>query len=360
MRVVVYARGNLARIYYEQGQLQSAADELHAVRQFAARQGLEDLPLFAGWHLAMANVLLEWNRIAEAAQHVATALGLARQARNVRTLLHGHLHLMRVLEAQNQWPQAAEALAHAQQLARAHDLPPYMVEEMRREEVMVALHEHNTARLDAWLAAAPGPGDPMVAGLEFRHLLTARVAADRREYAQAGQLLDRVCHVAQERMLWRLALETQTLKAITLFAVGCRSEALEVLESALRRAAPAGFVQIFVREGEPLRRLLAELRPRLADDALAAYVSSLLAAFSGDTLPAPAASPAVHSSQEALTARELEVLRLVEQGLSDRQIAEQLVVVIGTVKRHLSNIYDKLHAHSRTQALSRARQLGWL
>ena len=73
--------------------------------------------------------------------------------------------------------------------------------------------------------------------------------------------------------------------------------------------------------------------------------------------PAPAGPPALI---EPLSERELEILRLVAQGHSDRAVAERLVVVVGTVKKHLSNVYGKLGVRSRTQALARARELGLL
>jgi LuxR family maltose regulon positive regulatory protein len=75
---------------------------------------------------------------------------------------------------------------------------------------------------------------------------------------------------------------------------------------------------------------------------------------------APASSHGAAALIETPTERELEVLRLVAQGMSDRQIAEQLVVTTGTVKRHLNNLYGKLGVHSRTQALARAQELGLL
>jgi len=89
----------------------------------------------------------------------------------------------------------------------------------------------------------------------------------------------------------------------------------------------------------------------------------LLVAF-GHSLTAPHASGISHPSValdnlvEPLSERELEVLRLVAEGLSDRQIAERLTVVVGTVKRHLNNIYSKLGVHSRIQALARAKEFG--
>ena len=120
----------------------------------------------------------------------------------------------------------------------------------------------------------------------------------------------------------------------------------------------------FLDEGKPMLTLLAAIQPRLSPK-LQAYVRLLLQA-SGQpapepTLPAPAVypTPATHSEElfERLSERELEVLRLVDEGLSDSQIAGKLILAVGTVKRHLNNIYGKLGVHNRTHALARARIL---
>ncbi|HXF64970.1 MAG TPA: LuxR C-terminal-related transcriptional regulator, partial [Caldilineaceae bacterium] len=241
-------------------------------------------------------------------------------------------------------------------------LPRRIVEVFTYAAVRVALARGDQAAVEAWLATAPDSTCAPAPGEEPLHLLLARVWAARGAYPQALDLLARLQPVVEARAMGRLALETQLCRAAVLAAAGAQEAAEQFLAVALAQAAPEGFVRLFVEEGEPLRRLLACLLPQLADDGLRAYGNRLLEAFPPSPQPDPqpetqsAGAPAV----EPLSPRELEVLRLVARGLSDRAVAEQLVVVTGTVKRHLSNIYDKLGVHSRTQALARARALGWL
>ena len=160
----------------------------------------------------------------------------------------------------------------------------------------------------------------------------------------------------------RLALETRVCRAASLAATGAHADAAQTLTAALTYARPEGFMRLFVEEGEVLRTLLAGLLPQLADDGLRAYATRILHAFPSASEPSTSGAvlPAGSQVPISLSARELEVLRLVDRGLSDRAVADQLVVVTGTVKRHLGNIYDKLGVRSRTQALARARALGWL
>ena len=87
------------------------------------------------------------------------------------------------------------------------------------------------------------------------------------------------------------------------------------------------------------------------------YVARLLAAFGEE---AELASPAMEALVEPLTEREVEVLRLVVAGLSNAEIAEELVIAVSTVKSHVNHIYGKLGVESRTQAVAQARTLGLL
>jgi LuxR family maltose regulon positive regulatory protein len=99
------------------------------------------------------------------------------------------------------------------------------------------------------------------------------------------------------------------------------------------------------------------LRRALADGIAPGYVSRLLAAFGESP---QTTSPAVQALVEPLTEREMEVLRLAADGLSNREIAQELVVAVSTVKSHINHLYGKLAVKNRTQAVARARELGLL
>jgi LuxR family transcriptional regulator, maltose regulon positive regulatory protein len=127
----------------------------------------------------------------------------------------------------------------------------------------------------------------------------------------------------------------------------------------LALAEPEGYVRTFVDEGEPM----SELLHRAASLGIAwDYASKLLVAFDGGAalLAAVEATKDTGALSEPLTERELEVLRLIAAGKSNRGIAQGLFVAVSTVKKHINNIYRKLEAHSRTQAVARARELNLL
>ena len=146
------------------------------------------------------------------------------------------------------------------------------------------------------------------------------------------------------------------LQSLLYIAQSDRSRAQEALIESLTLAHPGGYVRTFVDLGQPMASLLEQLLTTTADKELAAYLTNVLAAFStstGPQVPQPAAT-----GVDALTARELELMRLFATELTTNEIADELVVTISTVRTHSKNIYSKLDAHSRFEAVSRARELG--
>ena len=158
-------------------------------------------------------------------------------------------------------------------------------------------------------------------------------------------------------------IELLVLKALVLRAQNDESGALAKLRRALTLAEPEGYVRTFVDEGAPmadlLRRLLKTWRKERLDDVPLEYTGKLL-----ETLGAEMTTPSGTNVRDEtglvldpITGRELEVLKLLESDLSNRQIAARLFVSIDTVKSHTRHLYTKLGVHNRHQAVRRAREL---
>ncbi len=157
-------------------------------------------------------------------------------------------------------------------------------------------------------------------------------------------------------------IEILVLQALAHAAQDDIDSALAPLARALALAEPEGYVRLFVDEGIPMAHLLSAAA---SHGIMPDYVSKLLAAFTAalqptaDGAPLSPASPA-QPLVEPLSQRELEVLQLVAQGLSNRQISERLFLALSTVKGHNRVIFDKLQVQRRTEAVARARELGLL
>ena len=156
-------------------------------------------------------------------------------------------------------------------------------------------------------------------------------------------------------------LKMMILQAVAFQALGENEQAVQVLGEALALAEPGGFIRIFVDEGQSMAHLLKEtLKRGIAPN----YVQQLLSAFPIDETE-QACLIAKHKLlnlnwMSHLSPRELEVLQLIAQGLSNREISKRLFLALNTVKGHNQKIYSKLQVQSRTEAVARARELDLL
>jgi LuxR family maltose regulon positive regulatory protein len=197
---------------------------------------------------------------------------------------------------------------------------------------------------------------------------------------EARDLLARLRQSAEAtHSTWRV-MEITAMQAVLKEAEGQREEALALLGPVVLWAEPQGFVRLFVDLGPRMAELLEELRRQgVAPE----YISQILAAFAptddgrpttkagldpssvaASTLArgpsSPPAADATGGSVELLTNRELEVLELMAQRLTNKEIATQLVLSVGTVKQHAYNINQKLNVKGRRQAVTKATSLGIL
>jgi LuxR family transcriptional regulator, maltose regulon positive regulatory protein len=154
-------------------------------------------------------------------------------------------------------------------------------------------------------------------------------------------------------------LKVMVLQAVALHAHGEKEKAVQLLSDALALAEPGGFIRIFVDEGAPMAQLLSKATTQ---GIMPYYIGKLLAAFeperrkSEDKSGLSPAQPLI----EPLSPRELEVLQLIAQGLSNREISKRLFLALDTVKGHNRRIFDKLQVRRRTEAIAHAQELGLL
>jgi ATP/maltotriose-dependent transcriptional regulator MalT len=165
-------------------------------------------------------------------------------------------------------------------------------------------------------------------------------------------------------------IEIQALRALALEAAGEEAGALVALAEALSIAHPEGYVRVFADEGPPMKALLGRLvaahrrDPDIARNVPLNYLGRLMRAFehgaAAGAPPTRRSGASVSGLVEALSERELDVLRLLAAGKRNQEIASELYVALDTVKKHVTHIFEKLGAANRTEATARARDLGLL
>ncbi len=183
------------------------------------------------------------------------------------------------------------------------------------------------------------------------HVVYARLLLVQGLLEDARRWLDRLDRFTRERGLVRWLLTVRVLQALVAERLGDRPAARDALTQAIEIAAPEGYSRAFLDEDEQVIALLPDVR-----QVAPAFVDQLLE-YAGIPRPRHEVAPRPQPLVEPLSERELEVLRLIAAGYSNRAIAERLVIALGTVKRHINNIYGKLGVGSRTQAIARANAL---
>jgi LuxR family maltose regulon positive regulatory protein len=186
------------------------------------------------------------------------------------------------------------------------------------------------------------------------------VAGERGDDATLTALLsplDDLAEAASEAGHATIAVEALLLEAIAVDGLGNTDTAVAAVSRAARIAEPEGIVQPFLDEGASL---LPALKSALTRGEKPRFLRSLIAAFQAETGETPPAVAANRLLIEPLSPRELEVLELVAQGKTNQEVGEELFISLSTVKKHLNNLFGKLTARNRTEALRRARDLGLL
>jgi LuxR family maltose regulon positive regulatory protein len=286
-----------------------------------------------------------------AEQHVQESFQLVQQIQiaNTDRFVSCEVFLARLKLAQGDLAGAAAVLAKAEQFVRQHNFVNRMPE-VAAAQVLTLLHQGN-------LAAA--------AHLAQTHVLPisqARVNLAQGDTSTALAVLGSLREQVEAKHWKDERLKVMVLQAVALYTDGDKDKAVQLLAAVLPPAEKGGFVRIFVDEGILMAELLSETA---SHGIMPEYIGKLLAVFVAEEQksedkpnlrPVSSARPLI----EALSQREIEVLQLIAQGLSNHEISERLFLALSTVKGHNRNIFDKLQVQRRTEAVARARELGIL
>jgi LuxR family maltose regulon positive regulatory protein len=337
--------GQLALIHYVRGRLRMAHGSAMEALQMVERAGLSTATRVPVGHLAAAAIAWEWNDLQAVRMHVehAAASMAARHDPSIAVL---------VAQLRARYRMAHGDFAHAVQIldAAAED----------RARLPAASFVHASFVVDEALARlADGDPDGAVSGLQQlppaspdRAVGLARVRLATGQPREALSTLEEV--EDEPGMAPSLAIRAQLATAQALLATERPGDARRGVERALRLAREEGFRRPFAESGPWLKQVLAR------DRGLASAHRWLGAELTGEAQgPGGREEPPTLVAQP-LTDRELEILRLVAQPMSSREVAETLHLSPNTVKTHLSSVYRKLAAPTRNQAVRRARTLGIL
>jgi len=341
--LAIQALGSAAEVQIIQGQLQRSEQTCQQAIQIA---GGKQLPPLGLAETILGRIALERNDLAAAEEFFQYGIELSRRGGLIGDVISGQAYFARVYAYQGRVSNAFEAIQevntiiqgigveHISILAAAHiaNLQLYTGQEKAAAQWAVKYQAVRTEQ-----------------PREFAELTLVRVLLKTGDRKNVPSILDALLKRGQAQGRVRTVMEIMILMALFHHAENDLPSTLDWLSQALRLAAPEGFIRIFLDEGEALLDLLPKARqaaPELVDAIL-------------DNIQAESEKSPLDQLLEPLSEQEIRVLGLIVAGKINREIADELVISVGTAKWHVHNVLQKLGVSNRSQAIARARELGF-
>ncbi len=361
--LVAIATTLLGEAFQMQSRLYEAAEIQRRALQLASQAGSGPAPFAGMAYVGLSRLLYEWDDLDGALRHAERGIELSKAGGLVEAIPVGCFILSQVHLAQGNLDLAGQLIEETEQVAqrcgneyvvarvaalraRLSRTHPGCMPAAQLKEPLPPGAEGGTDYL--WELACLARAQDLIAGAQTAGLEKEenlhKVLALLEQTGEGAVAAGRIANT----------IEILLLQAIAFQMAGDAGKALSALKQGLSLAEPGNYVRTFVDEGESMAHLLQQA---LARGIAVGYVARLLAAFRS---AAREASPTAKALVEPLTEREMDVLRLIAGGLSNREIADELVVAVSTVKSHVNHLYGKLDVKNRTQAVAKAQALGLL
>ena len=319
-------------------------------------------------YVALGIVAYEWNNLAQAEHYLQQGVALCQQFDSVEALLNGLYGLVKIRLRRGDEAGARKLLQENERILKS--IGEDSIDLSRalngwRAQIAIALGDTKSAQ--RWLQEIPLEADLTVHSnpiLEGCYLLQARLLLSSSRWSEADHLLQMLSVAAEAQKRRGSLLKIYMLQALLYQAQGKREQALDTLVCALSYGAAEDYQRTLLDEGMPMLTLLTELREvryntkiSAHHDAATGYLDQLISLLSRDLAERNSVSRGDLLPLEQLSKREREILQFMGEGKSNREIAQQLVIAVSTVKSHLHTIYSKLQVQSRTQAIICANKL---
>lgn len=357
-----------ADILMAQGRLRETQKTYQQSLQLASEHETETQRIIAHHHLGLALLYHEMREDESAAQHFQKSMELGQQSALQDWSYRKYLAQAWFKESEGDLVSALDLLDEAKRYYVRSLIPN--TRPVDAIKARIHIKQGQLPKAEAWVREQGiSAKDDLSYLREFEHTTLARVLlaeyeVNRKERViqDALNLLKRLLKAAEDQNRMGSMVEILIVTALAHHTAGNTPQAFASLERSLLLAMPEGYFRTFINDGKPMQLLLSafqlwvDKQPRSQYQELHVYLGRLLSAFAQ---PAGSGKPA-SGMVEALSQRELEVLRLVAQGFSNDQISKRLFLALNTVKGHNRIIFDKLQVQNRTEAVARARELGLL
>jgi LuxR family maltose regulon positive regulatory protein len=347
------AISSLADILFDQGKLHQAYDTYNQMLRLAIRPDGSLLHAAGMAYFGLSMIVYEWGDVETAGKYSQLAIDLCKQWGHIIQLAGSYVMQSRVFLAQGEIEEAQHALNNAENLSRTHPLVPRADSWLNAFRVRLWLAQENMEATARWAKKYNENNFDIDFSYlrEAEYLTLVRVQIVQKEFEGALRIIGKLGSAAERTGRMGSLVEILALKALVYQAMDDIPQALNALERALNIGRPEEYLRVFIDEGPLMVELLRHAGSKGIESH---YVATILAATKQEAaLPTDEQQPLI----DPLSNRELEILELLADGCSNQDVAEQLIIAVGTVKAHTVSIYRKLNVNSRMQAVARARDL---
>jgi LuxR family maltose regulon positive regulatory protein len=376
----IFGLSFLGLIVLQEGKLHAAHEIAHKGIRLAEQSGSS--PFIATLYGELAQVHYHWHQLEEARRYFERSVRLSLPGGFSDAQVYHSVFLSRLFQMEGKLQESVQEIEKALDLGKTA-APSLVGEEVVAQQVSIFLALDRFSQCESALKpygflfdrgfSYPDIGSesilPHPQGLLYNSALRtlmyqARMLSEHHDLQKGIELADLVIQGSFRARHLPIALQTLLLRAQLYVTMGEDQVGLVDVSRALELAEPEGFISIFLEEGQVIADALTTLlKRRMPGSVKPSYVREILAAFPKSRVPSAIPSRVVDpdiAPIEPLTAREMEVLKLIAAGDPNQEIADKLVITLSAVKKHSGNIFRKLNASNRTQAVARARMLGYL
>ena len=361
--LLALSNSHLGHLLVVQGKLRQAAQLYRTAIKEAETIGSRPLLMSGMVRVGLGNILYEWNELEQARKYLDEGNELGKQWANIETTIPGYVGLARLFFS---WGSPEQALSLLEEITRFVEsmYAPLSTNLIRAERAWMLLKLGERREAQIWIEGnLERVGDFIPYMQEEDVIYLARLLTALNRHPEALHLSDRLLEPVETGGRTGRLVEILVIRALAFHGLGETASALEALQRSLILAEPEGYQRTFLDADEKMQSLLALVKGEPSGYALQ-LLRSLGKPIRPPSVPARRTPEPIPPESdvpiEALSERELEVLRLIARGYSNQQIADQLYISLNTTKTHVKNILGRLQVENRTQAAARARELGVL
>lgn len=352
--LAINALCEVAMLQITKGHLARAIGTCQEALKIAGQEQNNIPPIGLAWAV-LGDIKRRQNELSLSEEYLLKGINISQNGGIIDDIRHELVFLFNLRLSQKNWSGALDTLEQTELILHSYNISRLcLLSSAMRVRLYLKNGDQEKASIWATEYKNGMTANDVQYLMEYEEITLARVKMAETCFNDAAQILKKIIEAARAAGRGGTLIEALIVYAITARCQHMHYEAAAALKEALTLARPEEYIRIFIDEGDKLQILFSEYENQIRDPLLNPFISRICLALMSTQRHKP------KDLMEQLTIQEHKILQLLSVGLSNQEIASELVVTVGTVKWHVHNIYGKLEVSSRTQALAQAKVLGLL